>query len=1002
MIASANDSLFQVRSQLCRDLIDWYSAVVKSSNKIEWQRGNLGPATLKSLLVNVTVLKERWQRREESEQTSDHKCELPGRFREFGQEGVDLEPDLTDIEPSIARTTERLSRRTRPVRVPWKEQLPLREHTVILGGPGEGKSILAASTALQTAEEELARLSGRETDADDLILPIFLDLQYFPKASGDSSLDEIVVSMLRRFSPITPRLEMWIKAKLFTGQCLWILDGLDQIGGREAVRVDRWLEDIGRSMSKAVVTCRTQNFVSGRAPGNRFTKYELASFTFSEACSFIEKWFGSGSSQGERLLTLIKDHPWLEDACRSPLIATFVCIVCDAITADTRRTDLYQMVIERLQSKDGKSGLTDGELGADFLEMQRLAWGLFSERPESNHFTREQFFSAVGGKSTNATGMFLDRLIDCRVLFKSESGEPQHYSFIHRTILEFLAAKYMAGLVKGKGWSRARIYMPATYTRVPLRAVLEANSWMPAWSSAIAFLGGCLAGQIEALVDLLWQEPVDLCWFRRILALECLASAREEHRHPEQVDRISEEAFTFLWSATQRTTQTLVSGYDSGCKALAELNGRAGEEGVHVMDTLFLRAFEGSETALNMLESIGSTAAVHRRAITVLLSTLATETGEKEVFEERTEVWGDEQRRAANALWCARKAVERQGSQAVQFLLGLFKHDAYIMRMCAVHRLWAQVAHVAAQTPGVISQVLESLNDDGPEEWEGGWNFHSWDFEQAWAAVVLGYMGDLAGNDERVIPALMKRFRHAHPEVMRQALDALSRMPVAAGRHDEVVPALFNWFLNGDDHLFHTDSPTALKRITPFAERHFSMLVPLLIEIAVEGKAESPGVSDTLLRAQAVYMLGVIQGSALEKMGGAGIAKYGDAVGAVGRALNDQEEWVRSAAIDALKDIGTVTGRSEFVPDLARLLKEDPEPSVRIKAATALGQISRLALRDCSSDLLHSLFADPAPEVQRAAAEALGKCVGLQSTLNSFQDCCRCLVAAPPKTTDRL
>jgi HEAT repeat protein len=976
MTGKAPGSLLDIRSQLVRDLIVWYRALIDHSNKIEWRRGDLGPLTLKTLLVNVGVFKERWQRLEHAQQDTDHVCQLPGRYGEDGQQDLDLELDTADMDPAIARVQERLVRRTRPMRVPWKDQLPMRENAVILGGPGGGKSILAAATALQTAEEELEKLVYNRADLNSVKLPVFIKLQYFPRGIAAASLDEIVVSMMRRFLPLTPRLEKWIKGKLFTKECLWILDGLDQVSGDNAGDVDKWLEEIEKSPSKAVVTCRTQGFASRRAPGKSFTQYELAPFTTPEIGNFVDNWFGAGNSQGSRLLTLIQDNHSLEDGCSSPLVATFVCLVSDAITRDTTRADLYRVVIDRLQSKDGKSGSSDGQLGSDFREMQKLAWRLFSERPEENLFTRDQFFSALAGKSTGPAGKFLDRLINCRLLVKSglnASGE-QQYSFIHRTILEFLAAKYMAEVVKEKGWGEARVSMPEDRSPVLLTAVLERRSWAPAWAAAIVFFSGCLRKELRQVVDLLWRDPVDIGWCRRALALECLAGARAKDRHHEQVDEISAQAFSFLWSVTEAKTQALISGYESSCKSLAQLNGHVGEGEVRVMGRLFARASEGIETANDMLEAIGSAASRHPDAIKELLSTLARDTEDKEVYEGRVEAWGRTQRRAANTLWCTRKAVERHATYAVQPLVALFKKDVYFMRMCAIHRLWAEVAGVAARRRGVISQILESLNAKEPEGWEGGWNFHSWHFERCWGAIVLGYMGELAGNDDRVIPALLKRIKHDLPQVMGEALKALTCMPEAAARHEDAVPSIFESFLTETDLLFHTDSLPALTRFGPFAARHFSTLVPLLIKAAVYGEIEPDGSPSVGLQMRSVFLLGVMQRCALEKLGDAGMAEFGDAVGALRRTLKAPEYLVRREAVKALRDIATSTGRDDVAQDLVRLLSEDPEPSVRVEAATALGCLGYFNFHDCTPDLIRSLFSDPDPDVQRVTAEALGKC----------------------------
>ncbi len=95
-----------------------------------------------------------------------------------------------------------------------------------------------------------------------------------------------------------------------------------------------------------------------------------------------------------------------------------------------------------------------------------------------------------------------------------------------------------------------------------------------------------------------------------------------------------------------------------------------------------------------------------------------------------------------------------------------------------------------------------------------------------------------------------------------------------------------------------------------------------------------------------------------------------DVVPALGRALRDKDQAVRSQTIQVLAGMRHEDIR-ELVPEFADLIKEDPDVTVRQQAATLLGRIGPLA-KPALSRLMQSL-SDKEVVVRAAAAESIGR-----------------------------
>ncbi len=459
--------------------------------------------------------------------------------------------------------------------VPWKKELPAIQRAIIVGPPGGGKTTLAATAVISIARMAEAAINTRSSSLDDLPFPVFLSLEMLGRTSEDS----LAAAAMAQLRPKSRLLESWISARLFTARCTWILDGLDQVAGEAArKRIFAWLDQI-RGRGPVIVTCRTAVFDQMNLSVG-YDRYDLAPFSADEVRRFVRRFYSADTSRGDHFSDILAHNPSLLDACGSPLIATFSCLENEApsmpLPVDITVAELYERVLRRLMSHH-ESLQYDGALGETFLAVQHVAFTLFAARPESNLFSELELLSAAG----RGAGRLIDILTNCRVLVRaasSPSGEP-FYSFIHRSVLEFLTARHMATRIRQSDWQVAAVELPDRHMLFLLSVFLDRKSWLPEWWQTICFLAGSLGRDAFPLIDLLINGREDMAWHRRVLALHCLVQLRRNDRQSSQVDLLSQQMFNFLGARHQHLMQVIVPMYDSSWSALAVLDGHVGEEG---------------------------------------------------------------------------------------------------------------------------------------------------------------------------------------------------------------------------------------------------------------------------------------------------------------------------------------------------------------------------------------------------------------------------------------
>jgi hypothetical protein len=399
----------------------------------------------------------------------------------------------------------------------------------LLGAPGAGKSTFLRYIGwLALQSYRLSRTGQGVPDTAELayrfnLLPVLLELR-----SLRASHTKDFVALIEEELAASGFPADFGRAALQSGGLLVLLDGLDEV---PADRLDDTIQGIRDLVSRHpecryVTSCRTAFYKDYLT---HFTDALLADFTDHQIQNLIKNWFRSDRDReldtAATLWDLLKDpkHQATRELARTPLLATFLCLVYDVRQQlPTNRAELYGDALRILLERWSASKRVHGEPVFPGLSTKREL--LMLEEIAGPAYEREQYFFTVQ-QSATAIERFLqsdasgpDTVDGRKVVEEIERKQGllvqrahDKYSFSHLTLLEYLAAShyYKAG--------RSQEVAKATLTKERWREVhlLLAGLQEP---DADAFLLALATETAERVSS----EPLKglLSWAERIVRVE--------------------------------------------------------------------------------------------------------------------------------------------------------------------------------------------------------------------------------------------------------------------------------------------------------------------------------------------------------------------------------------------------------------------------------------------------------------------------------------------------
>ncbi|MFG2954905.1 NACHT domain-containing protein [Streptomyces sp. NPDC048291] len=342
------------------------------------------------------------------------------------------------------------------------------DHPVILaivGAPGSGKTTLVRRTARQICQAPRGRRRP---------VPILLFLRDHVTtvlASAQVTLADLVRTTLERG---VDEPTGWFEQRLRDGECVVLLDGLDEVAKEEERLVmAAWVE---RQVAQYpandfVVTSRPQGYIA--APVDGAAVLQVRSLTDDQVTKFVHSWYFAvlrhfpdreesdvrreAQSAADDLLARLNNAPSLLDLTVNPLLLTMIANVHFYRGAlPGSRAQLYDEICQVILWRRQEFKRIGSELRGEQKEilLRRLAFSMMDQRvrdlPRSLVLAEiEPMLRRMPTSQTAAE--FLAEAGSSGLLVERESGQ---YSFAHQTFQEYLAAAHLhdvggSGLLAG-------------------------------------------------------------------------------------------------------------------------------------------------------------------------------------------------------------------------------------------------------------------------------------------------------------------------------------------------------------------------------------------------------------------------------------------------------------------------------------------------------------------------------------------------------------------------
>ena len=355
---------------------------------------------------------------------------------------------------------------------------------LILGAPGSGKTTLLEELALTYAQNQQRK---RHPKAPKLI-PILLllrEIQSILKEKSNLRLSKIIAEKLSRTTDLDAQ-DKWFENKLKSGQCLVMLDGLDEVqedyvkdSDQPSVLRQLHLTRIGRWIDKQILHYPSSVFIITSRPfayeiiqlqGVRLS-LKIQPFNLLQVEEFIGKWYleneimrrgqikanssirQAAKRSSDDLVKRIKGFPALTSMSFNPLLLTMIAIVhAEVDLLPGSRVELYAEICDvflgRREAAKELGGLDRDQRSIPLtryqkkLVLQTLALGLMENG--LNGFSIDDGERIIKGPLESVSSLpinpryFLGYIKDYVGLIIE--AEDDFYEFCHLSFQEYLAA----------------------------------------------------------------------------------------------------------------------------------------------------------------------------------------------------------------------------------------------------------------------------------------------------------------------------------------------------------------------------------------------------------------------------------------------------------------------------------------------------------------------------------------------------------------------------------
>ncbi|ELS04076.1 putative NTPase (NACHT family) [Xenococcus sp. PCC 7305] len=388
---------------------------------------------------------------------------------------LNSDPDAKPTDKMINKIWELLPRehQTKPQ--------PINSRLVIIADPGYGKTTLTRYLTLSYADG-----SYKNEQAKNLIPILLLFRTIHPQIQNNNTptLPDLItqqILILPRCQNLTPS-SRWVEDWLQSGQCLVMLDGLDEVPQSQREKVSKWVNwQMQAYDATFILTSRPHGYDSSLFKAVQPVK--IIDFDNDQISDFITKWYRNRigeqwdylyqrslrKPEGERLtLEYVEAQSTTEaeeaaadlnrqlfalsalvNLAKNPLLVTIIAATHEILESlPKERTSLYRKILNLLlesrpnrretrltmpEAKDNQAVLQS--LASNSLEQGQLQFTSEQARPWI-----EAKLSEKSGDPTFTPKKFLQEIQNIAGILAGGTEEEGLYQFTHKTFQEYLAA----------------------------------------------------------------------------------------------------------------------------------------------------------------------------------------------------------------------------------------------------------------------------------------------------------------------------------------------------------------------------------------------------------------------------------------------------------------------------------------------------------------------------------------------------------------------------------
>jgi HEAT repeat protein len=549
MTTSLN-TLCTLRSRHAEEIKGYLARVIEVADRTLWSRQGT-PVRPTDIAIPIrTIVEDRSldkDRQEQDEQEKRLREKIDAYKLTDPNRAKLLEFELSDKKRKFAR---------------WDQELFRSGKVLVKSGPGGGKSFLTAISAIRLADRGLKDFDEKRIPVDAYHLPILIEL---PKWVDQCSKEDPSAAFFEYLQQTYGMSEMlWDKIQARLGlerkdghspgsrNAWFILDSLDQVPSYHREKLKGWLELL-EHQPNVIVTCRTVQYQPDFLPYGTHEKYksvELAPFRRQETRRFVSKWFEKETTKGESLNEILQSGGNLDEMARTPFLLTLCCLAHGerALASDIRKVELFGRFLPDLirgaySTKIKKKWEADDpKIYEELSSLVRIARYLYERNRSGNLFSLSGLKRALkkaGVPESDQTAKIKWMLKRDLIVFAGHTqGDRKQiqYSFPHRSILEYLAARgiYEESIEQDPGEPAQGIPPEEDWSNVLTE--LDARSWDPNFWEIICYLSGIAYDPWPMLERIADPMQDDAMGYRQSLALRAMGEVRKEWRELKQGD----------------------------------------------------------------------------------------------------------------------------------------------------------------------------------------------------------------------------------------------------------------------------------------------------------------------------------------------------------------------------------------------------------------------------------------------------------------------------------